>query len=82
MITAEQTRGARAMLGWTMTELAKRAGLNWFTIQRMESQSGIPAVKAPTMAAIIAAFESAGVVFLADDGSGPGVRLKPKKQRR
>lgn len=82
MITAEQIRAARAMLRWSMDDLARRAGLSWPTIQRMESQEGIPSIKAPTMGAVQAAFESAGIVFLVDDGHGPGVRFKPKKVRR
>jgi predicted transcriptional regulator len=66
MITAEQMRAARALLKWSAQELANRVGMNWRTIQRLESEKGFPASR----------LEDAGVVFIDQNGGGPGVRLK------
>jgi len=77
MITPEQIRGARAMLGMTQAELAKLAGLSTTGLNNIERGSADP--KASTLSAIQLALEGRGIVFLADgdnrDG-GPGVRLK------
>ncbi|MCR5943601.1 MULTISPECIES: helix-turn-helix transcriptional regulator [unclassified Brucella] len=77
MITPEQIRGARAMLGMTQAELAKLAGLSTTGLNNIERGSADP--KASTLSAIQAALEGRGIVFLANgdnrDG-GPGVRLK------
>jgi len=70
---------ARAGLGWSAAELAKRSGLGVATIRRAESERG---VTPGNMFAIQHAFESAGVIFLDEDqsssGGGRGVRL-PKR---
>ncbi|PRD58775.1 helix-turn-helix domain-containing protein [Phyllobacterium myrsinacearum] len=77
MITPEQIRGARAMLGLTQAELATLAGLSTTGLNNIER--GLADPKASTLRAIQAALEAKSVVFLADgqtvDG-GPGVRLK------
>lgn len=77
MITAAQSKMARAALGWNTAELAKRANVGIATVNRFETGQAttIPA----TVAAMQRALEDAGVVFLAEgeagDG-GPGVRLR------
>ncbi len=76
MITPEQIRGARAMLGLTQAELAKLAGLSTTGLNNIEKGSADP--KASTLRAIQAALEQAGIQFIAENGGGPGVRLKPK----
>lgn len=77
MLTPEQIRGARAMLGITQAELAKRAGLSTTGLNNIEKGSADP--KASTLRAIQAALEEAGVQFIAENGGGPGVRLKDKR---
>ncbi|MGB3348304.1 MAG: helix-turn-helix transcriptional regulator [Brucella anthropi] len=77
MITPEQIRGARAMLGMTQADLAKSAGLSTTGLNNIERGSADP--KASTLASIQAALEQQGIVFLATGDSrdgGPGVRLK------
>jgi predicted transcriptional regulator len=76
MLTPQQIRGARAMLGLTQAELAKLAGLSTTGLNNIESGSADP--KASTLTAIKTALESAGVEFIAENGGGPGVRLKKK----
>ena len=77
MITPEQIRGARAMLGMTQAALAEAAGISTTGLNNIERGSADP--KASTLRAIQTALESAGVTFLADGETavgGPGVRLK------
>jgi len=74
MITPQQIRGARAMLGLTQAELAKRADISTTGLNNIESGTGDP--KASTLTAIKGALESAGVIFVEENGEGPGVRLR------
>jgi predicted transcriptional regulator len=77
MITAEQMRAARALLKWSAQDLARRTGISWRTIQRLEVGSGVPASRSKNLERIRQTFESAGVVFIDRDGiAGPGVRLR------
>lgn len=74
MITTQQIRGARAMIGLTQAELAKLAGISTTGLNNIEKGSADP--KASTLRAIEAALEAAGVEFIAENGGGAGVRLK------
>ena len=76
MITAEQIRAARALLRWSAQELADRSGIGFRTIQRFEGERGIPGSRSKNLMTIRKAFENAGVVFIDQNGGGPGVRLK------
>ena len=73
-MTIEQLRGARGLLGWSQTELAKRAGLSLPTVKRFEAGSG-PRVSEEAREKMQRALELGGVEFLDENGSGPGVRL-------
>ncbi len=73
-LTAEQSRMARAGLGWSVRDAGQRAGCGANTVSRFET--GTDAREA-TKAALRAAYEAAGVSFLIDDGDGPGLRLRP-----
>lgn len=65
---------ARAALNWSTRELATTARVGTATINRFEREerSPIPA----TLAAIQRALEHAGVIFISENGGGPGVRLR------
>ena len=76
MITAEQIRAARALLRWSAQDLADRSGIGFRTIQRFESESGIPGSRSKILMTVRKALEDAGVVFIDQNGGGPGVRLK------
>ncbi len=76
MITAEQIRAARALLRWSAQDLADRSGIGFRTIQRFESESGIPGSRSKNLLTIRRVLENAGVVFIDQNGGGPGVRLK------
>jgi transcriptional regulator with XRE-family HTH domain len=73
MVTSAQLRMARAAVGWTVRDLSEKSGVHRNTITRIEAGSE---AHAPTLAALVNALEKAGVVFIAKNGGGPGVRLK------
>ena len=64
------------MLGWGQEELttAVGGGVSKRSIVRFEREETRPYPS--TLSAIRAALESAGVIFIAENGDGPGVRLR------
>jgi transcriptional regulator with XRE-family HTH domain len=78
-ITIEQLRGGRALLGWSQTQLAGRAGMSLPTIKRVEAGSG-PRVSENARLKLRRALEAGGIEFIDENGGGPGVRLR-KRQR-
>lgn len=58
----------------TQIELARAAGLGQSTIIDFEKERRV--VSGPALEAIRAALEAAGVEFIAENGGGPGVRLR------
>ncbi len=77
-LTGPQLRAARAMLGLSATELAKRSSVAVTTIGRAEACPGLTNLTAGNIRLIMQELEALGVTFLADDGAGPGVRVKPR----
>lgn len=73
MLTSQQVRGGRAMLGWSARELAEASGVSLNTIQRIEAAGGIPSSSAKTLAAIQTALEAMGIRF-----TEYGVEMPPK----
>ena len=63
---------ARAGLGLGVRELAERAQVSTNTVTRLERGEDL---YPRTVAAIRAALEAAGVIFIDPNGGGPGVRL-------
>jgi hypothetical protein len=83
MISIEQIRAARGLLGWSQTELAEAANRSLVTIKRLERDDAEgPVVSDDVRDAVQKAFEKAGVGFITENGGGAGVRLakrgKPK----
>ena len=76
MLTSDQIRAGRALVRLSAAELARRAQISLPTVQRMEAAEGVPRAQARTLAATRSALESAGVEFIAENGGGPGVRLR------
>ena len=77
MINARQIRAARALTGLGQQELASLAGCGIATIRRIEAAADQITGTAQTIARIQRALETAGIVFIEQDGTnGPGVRLK------
>ena len=78
MISVRQIKAARALLGWSATELAERCGIGSATVKRYELQDGYPKATVQNLAAIQAVFEESGVEFLGDPLVNPGVMLRLK----
>lgn len=74
MITIEQCRAARALLGITQNELATAAQVNKRTLMDFESGKRTP-VNA-TLSVLRNTLEAAGVDFIPENGGGAGVRLR------
>lgn len=73
-MTPAQCRAARATISMSQDELAAKSGVAKATIAAFELGQRQPYAR--TIAAIRAALESAGVIFIDENGEGPGVRLK------
>jgi transcriptional regulator with XRE-family HTH domain len=81
MIEPAQIRAARALLGWRQEDLSKASGIGTATVRRIESSNRSAYVS--TLSRIQTALETAGILFIDDDGSaGPGVRLAKTKKKR
>jgi DNA-binding transcriptional regulator YiaG len=79
-LTSAQCRGARALLNMTQPELARAASLGLSTIVDFERSRRD--VSGEAIIAMRRALESAGVEFIAENGGGPGVRLKKPLKKR
>lgn len=74
MITSAQCRAGRALVKWSRDDLATASKVALRTIVDFERDARAPRVI--TLDAIRAALESVGVIFVDENGEGPGVRLK------
>lgn len=76
MITAVQCKMARAALGWGVRDLSREARVGASTVVRFEAGAEL---NASTQGAIQRTLEAAGVIFIEQNGEGPGVRLRKEK---
>lgn len=79
IISSEQIRAARALLRWEQKDLAAASTVSLPSIKRLESQPGILSAQPRTIAALVGAIQDAGVIFVAENGEGAGVRLRKRK---
>ncbi|WP_188826366.1 helix-turn-helix domain-containing protein [Brucella endophytica] len=77
-MTPVQCRMARAALGLGVLDLAKLADVSTNTIVRFERGE---ALKQMTVDHLRSVLEAAGVEFIPENGSGPGVRLAKNTMR-
>lgn len=70
-----QISAARALLGLSQAQVAALAGVSVPTVKRAEG-AGKVAASADAIAAIRQALETAGAVFLPENGNGPGVAMR------
>lgn len=73
MITARQTRAARALLGWNQETLADKALVSLTALKRLESENDLK-VHESTRDQVRRALEAAGIVLLTSD-RGEGVMI-------
>lgn len=72
-----QLRMARAALKIGVRDLSVMAGVTTATITRYENERG--GLNAVTHGKLKTALESAGILFLEQNGNGPGVRLRDRQ---
>lgn len=73
-MTPAQCRAARALINWTQPKLANAASLGLSTVVDFEKERRKVSLDAES--AMQTALEAAGVIFVAENGEGPGVRIK------
>lgn len=77
MITSSQCRAGRALLDWSREQLVDVSRVGLRTI--VDFERGARAPREVTLLALRAALESAGVIFIEENGEGPGVRMRKGK---
>jgi transcriptional regulator with XRE-family HTH domain len=78
-LTPAQIRAARALLHWSAEDLARESAVGLATIRRAENAQKETSMTAPNDLAVRRALEAAGVEFIDENGSGPGVCLQKKQ---
>jgi hypothetical protein len=73
-LTSSQCRAGRALIEWSQQQLSQVAAIDLQTIADFEKR--FRAADETTRRRLRAALEAAGVVFIAENGGGAGVRLK------
>jgi transcriptional regulator with XRE-family HTH domain len=82
LVTTRQIKAARALLGWSQSDLADRSGVSEPTVARLESAEGELGGREGTGDKIRSAIEKAGVEFIDENGGGLGVRLRKRQKRK
>jgi PAS domain S-box-containing protein len=78
VIGGAQIRAARALVNWSVRELAKASGVSASTIRRTEEEVGYPENRDHGRLCMLRnALEAAGVEFLCSAGGRGGVKLAP-----
>jgi transcriptional regulator with XRE-family HTH domain len=73
-ICPEQCRAARGLVNWSQDALATASNVSKATIANFELGKSAPINS--TREALRRSLETAGVEFIAENGGGPGVRLR------
>jgi predicted transcriptional regulator len=76
LVSIRQIKAARALAGMSQADLAAASGVSLPTIKRLEAQDGDLGGRPATVTSIREALEAAGVVFLPENGNGPGVAMR------
>ena len=79
MVRNEQLRAARALLGWSQTELAVRPVCLSQPLSAWKEDFG-PHVSDEARAKLKKAIEAGGVEFIEENGGGAGVRFRKAKK--
>lgn len=73
-ISPALSRAARALLNLDVADMVKKSGVPKAIISEFEK--GVKTPQRQDIAALKLAFEESGIIFLHDDGNGPGLRLR------
>jgi transcriptional regulator with XRE-family HTH domain len=74
VLSPPQCRAARALLGWSQDDLENASEVAKKTIADFERGARSPYAR--TLTDLQRALETAGIEFIAENGGGPGVRLR------
>ena len=81
-LTSAQIRAARALLRWSAEDLARHSLLSVATVRRAELTEDETSMTAANDLAVRRALEAAGVMFIDENGEGPGVRLRKRSKQK
>jgi DNA-binding XRE family transcriptional regulator len=81
-LASSQIRAARAILRWTVDDLAREAALGRNTILRAELAENQTSLTVANDLTLRRALEGAGVEFIDENGGGPGVRLRKRQAKK
>jgi hypothetical protein len=70
------------LLRWEQRDLAAASGISLPSVKRLETQPGELSAQERTLTELRKALEKAGVEFIAENGGGPGVRMKKRSKRQ
>ena len=82
LVLVRQVKAARALLGWSQSELAEKAGVSEPTIARLESLDGELGGRAATAEKILGAIKGSGIEFIDENGGGLGIRFRKPRKRK
>jgi hypothetical protein len=77
-ITGAQVKAARELLGWSQIKLTLASGIDGGAVRRFETGKRLPPRSVGM--ALSRTLKSAGIIFVEEDGEGPGVRLKKARK--
>jgi transcriptional regulator with XRE-family HTH domain len=75
-MTPAQCRAGRALINLSQQQLADAAGVGVVTVRQFETGAAEP--RRSTLDVLRRALEAAGVLFVDQNGAGPGVRLRDR----
>lgn len=78
-LSGRQLAAARTLLGKTQAEIASAAKISVPTLKRMEASEGSVSGMTNNVAAVVAALLDLGIIFIDQNGNGPGVRLRDRQ---
>lgn len=78
-ITPAQIRAARALLDWSRDRLSEESSVPMRTLARVENGEG--EARPDTIEAVRSTLAGAGILFIKQNGGGPGVRLKKRSRQ-
>jgi transcriptional regulator with XRE-family HTH domain len=81
-LISSQIKAARALIGWTAADLARRSAVSLRTIRRAELAERDTSMTSANDLAVRRAFEGAGVEFIDENGGGRGVRLRQRQKKK
>lgn len=77
-ISPATCRAARALLDWSQQQLATAAHVGLSTVKGFEGGNKAPMRN--NLVAMRRALEEAGVIFVPENGEGPGVRMRKVRE--